>query len=260
MKPDFSEFSYGYAATEELIHQHPGSLVAAPAFPSLIEEGQSGGYDVKIPLRGIPIFLQFKLSDYLERTSAKENRDGVLSVPYYRMHLRATRYSAQHNLLMNLEAKGEAVFYMAPQFHLPEELNMHYLNKNVIENSIAFSPMDIGPLPTDGPHYVVFRSHMGYGFRCSEDPVEVREVGLKEGLLPAMKERGVASRALGTKGFRAIAENMLDSLEEARVRLRPHDKYLDLPGIRRIVENRSPVEAVAYMARAIFDSELIIIK
>lgn len=260
MKPDFSEFSYGYAVTEELIHKHPGSLVAAPAFPSLIEEGQSGGYDVNIPLLGTPVFLQFKLSDYLERTSAKENRDGVLSVPYYRMHLRATRYSAQHNLLMSLEAKGEAVFYMAPQFHLPEKLNMHYLNKSVIKNSIAFSPLDIGPLPTDGPHYVVFRSDMGYGFRCSEDPIGVREVGLRDGLLPAMKERGVASRTLGTKGFQAIAENMLNSLEEVRVRLRPHEEYLDLPGIRRIVENRSPVEAVAYMARTMFDSELIIIK
>jgi hypothetical protein len=117
MSPDFSEFSYGYAVTEEIVASLKAVVVGAPVFPSLYEEGKKGGYDVKIPLAGIPIFLQFKLSDYLKKKSAREYQTGLLGVPYYRMHLRPLRHSDQHNLLLDLEAAGEAVFYIAPEFH-----------------------------------------------------------------------------------------------------------------------------------------------
>lgn len=128
MKPDFSEFSYGYAVTEELVSQDTASVIAAPVFPSLYAEGRKGGgYDVKIPLVGTPVFLQFKLSEQLQRTNAKEHRAGLLSVPYLRMHLRPTRHSDQHNLLLALESSEEAVFYVAPEFVRPDELNSHYL-------------------------------------------------------------------------------------------------------------------------------------
>jgi len=36
MKPDISEFSYGYAITEELIHVQSTPVVAAPVFPTQI--------------------------------------------------------------------------------------------------------------------------------------------------------------------------------------------------------------------------------
>lgn len=71
MHPDFSEFSYGYAVTEELATKNNARVIAAPRFPSFYEEGRKGGYDVKAPLIGKPVFLQFKLSDYLERRNAK---------------------------------------------------------------------------------------------------------------------------------------------------------------------------------------------
>ena len=41
MRPDISEFSYGYALTETLISTVPRRLKAAPVFPSLIEEGKT---------------------------------------------------------------------------------------------------------------------------------------------------------------------------------------------------------------------------
>ncbi len=68
MKPEMSEFSYGYALTDELIHWHGTSLTAAPIFPSLYQEGKSGGgYDVMLQRSGIPLFLQFKLADQMVR-------------------------------------------------------------------------------------------------------------------------------------------------------------------------------------------------
>ncbi|HEB70266.1 MAG TPA: hypothetical protein ENI88_11700 [Desulfobulbus sp.] len=45
MNPDFSEFSYGYAVTEELVTAMKAAVVAAPVFPSLYEEGKKGGYE-----------------------------------------------------------------------------------------------------------------------------------------------------------------------------------------------------------------------
>lgn len=56
MEPDFSEFSYGYAITEELASGKLGPLIGAPVFPSLYKERQSGGYDVQLPLQGAPFF------------------------------------------------------------------------------------------------------------------------------------------------------------------------------------------------------------
>jgi len=43
MRPDFSEFSYGYAVTEEIVTANKATLVAAPLFPSLYKEGKTGG-------------------------------------------------------------------------------------------------------------------------------------------------------------------------------------------------------------------------
>ena len=40
MKPNISEFSYGYALTDELVHSPGSHLVGAPVFPSLYQEGQ----------------------------------------------------------------------------------------------------------------------------------------------------------------------------------------------------------------------------
>ncbi|WP_439868978.1 hypothetical protein [Pseudomonas syringae] len=71
MKPEMSEFSYGFAFTNELIHAPDSHVVAAPEFPSLQKEGKpSGGYDVKIPF-GSPLFLQFKLSHFMARTNSE---------------------------------------------------------------------------------------------------------------------------------------------------------------------------------------------
>ena len=55
MEPEFSEFSYGYALTDELIHWNGTKLKAAPVFPSLYDEGAGKGYDLKLDRQnGVP--------------------------------------------------------------------------------------------------------------------------------------------------------------------------------------------------------------
>lgn len=261
MKPDFSEFSYGYAVTEELISKHKAAVIAAPLFPSLYDEGKAGGgYDVKIPLVGKPVFLQFKLSDQLERSNSKEYKSGLLGLPYYRMHIRPAKHSDQHNLLLDLEASGESVFYIAPEFHLPAELNFFYLNRSVVVNSAAYSPQVIGPMPDDDEHYIVFERGASIGYRCSDEIKEVPKFSLANGLQPILAERGKKSRDLGEGGLRDISNRMLSVLASGEQRLRSRKKSIDIPGLRKIVDNRDPVESIGYMARTFFDAELLILE
>lgn len=260
MKPDFSEFSYGYAVTEELVHRHYATVIAAPKFPSLFDEGKTGGgYDVEIPLSGIPVFLQFKTSDCLARVNAKEHRSGHLNIPYYRMHLRPTKHSNQHNLLLKLEAAGHVVFYIAPEFHHFAELNSFYLSRTIVTHSAAFSPQAIGSLD-DKEHYVVFERGTTFGHLCSEQPVRVGKTSLYEGLHSALIDRGIEARQFGELGLREICQRMLEVVIDREERLNAQQKSIDVEGLRNIVENRSPVESAGYMSRTYFDSELIILK
>ena len=147
MKPWFSEFSYGYAVTEDIVRSE-GPLRAAPSFPSLRREGTQGGFDVKVDLPGLPLFLQFKLSDCMVRESAYEAGENILTTPFYRMHLRPQNRSRQHKLLLDLEATGNAVYYIAPAFHREEEFNQAYTNRSILTDSVMISPSHIGVDPT----------------------------------------------------------------------------------------------------------------
>jgi hypothetical protein len=70
------------------------------------------------------------------RGTAKEIATAGFTPPFYRMHLRPGKHSRQHELLLDLESSGEMVYYAAPHFHLPRELNHAYLNKQVIQSSL----------------------------------------------------------------------------------------------------------------------------
>lgn len=276
MKPDISEFSYGYAVTEELVAKARATVIAAPIFPSLYQEGQKGGgYDVEVPLKGSPIFLQFKLSDHLKRSSAKEHQAGLIGIPYYRMHLRPLKHSDQHNLLLELENSGEAVFYIAPEFYLPAELNKFYLSRTVVNNSAAFSPIDIGTLPDDEEHYVVFEKGSTFGHRCSSEPEKIQRVDLRQGFNNLLKERGIEARPLGLDGLRQLSLKMLKTIEKTTSRNMSPDaaptmvvlsdiRSIATPeeaaGARQIVESRSPIESSAYLARTFFGCELIVVE
>jgi hypothetical protein len=171
MEPNFSEFSFGYALTENFVNRNSGLITGHPIFPSLLEEGRTGGYDLQLPRFGFPLFLQFKLSDYMIRSYA-ENWD-LFNCPHYRMYVRPLRYSNQHNLLRDLESQGNEVYYAAPRFHSSEELNEAYLNSQVIERTAFFSPNDIGALPDDYYHYLAFTRTSRFAYFCSESGKEL---------------------------------------------------------------------------------------
>ena len=175
MLPHYSEFSYGFALTNEIVGLI--TLNAAPIFPSLIEEGKTGGgYDVKLDIPGLPLFLQFKRSEKMMMKSAREYKliqnlvgfssHAGLDTPFFRFPITDSNKSQQHKMLCDLDNGSNLVFYAAPSFYEISELNEAWANKSLIRRSIFVKPIDIGDL-TPGGHTVSWDS-LDNAWLCSE--------------------------------------------------------------------------------------------
>src|SRR5215204_4238499 len=77
---NFSEFSYGFALTHELIVSAPGGVTAAPVFPSLVEEAHVG-FDLMIKLRPRTTarLMVFAKADGSSRYTSSSSCTNVLS-------------------------------------------------------------------------------------------------------------------------------------------------------------------------------------
>lgn len=164
MKSGITEFSYGFSLTYELV-SHYGFASAAPEFPNLRQEAKLG-YDVRLQGGGTPVFLQFKLSEYLTRGTAAAAR--FLGVPHYRFWLMSSRHSAQHSRLLSLERLGQVVLYAAPIFHTAGELDAAFNRRTMVSKSAFFRPRSIGEMPDDGEHSISFTDHGLHACRLSE--------------------------------------------------------------------------------------------
>lgn len=257
MTPDISEFSFGYALTEELVNRPGLAITAAPLFPSLLAEGQTGGgYDVHLPFAGFPLFLQFKLSHCMVKRSAHECQIGLFRPNFYRMHLRPLRHSQQHDLLLDLEGKGHAVFYAAPHFHSPEELNEAYMSGDVANRCLFVRPSDIGTLPDDGDHHISFKA--GQPAYLFSEPRLVREES---------KSREDFDRDL-LEGFSRypIIDGRRESLSELAsdlfscVKSRIYQFEWMQPDAIRQLTQREPRLQIGYITRTFFGCDVLLVR
>ena len=246
MKPQFSEFSYGYAITEELVQKLGYLIVGSPIFPSLQDEGKKGGgYDLKLPTSGKPIYIQFKISHYMIGLNAKEH--SLFSSSYYRMHLYASKHSNQHMMLQELEKRGEYVICIAPEFHTVAELNRNYIARTNINNSSAFSPIDIN-LPDDGEHYIAFDRKLNHGYLCSDEPKEIEILSLKNGIRGLLDKKKADSMRIDD----SFIGNRLDIVIDIIKSLYGTDIHLP--------RQAHPSSAyLGYLLRTFFDAQLVII-
>ena len=246
MKPDLSEFSYGFALTSELIQRCNLQSLGAPIFPSLKREGKTGGgYDVRLPF--IPVFLQFKLSDYLTTRRALDfDRFGG---PYYRFKLRALSYSKQHDLLLELEKEWSTVYYAAPRFHTSSELNKAFALGRVHKQSVFVRPSSIGALPDESEHTVSFGPSGMVGVLRSE-PVEIDISGDEV----FESNGGINFIAGGSQAYSALAEKLF----EVYLRVASPDGDNDLYVLREQASFLSPQEYVRSIAVILFDCELLV--
>ena len=258
MKPNISEFSYGYAVTDELIHWRGLPITASPIFPSLYQEGQpGGGYDLLLQLGGLPLFLQFKLSDYMVLRNAREAQAGRLSVPYYRMHLRPKRHSAQHEMLLDLEnTTRELVYYVAPAFHDSSELNDAYWDHEVGSRSMWMRPSDIGPLPDDDDHTVAFDDPRSPPVFCSEPreidaPVDFDSFSKR--IIAQLKGRGEI--ALQPDNLERLAETLQAIARKTR-EIRTQETSQTVDDIRQ----RNSIEQIAFFAQIFLAAQFYVVR
>jgi hypothetical protein len=134
MKLGYTEFSFGYAFTENLVRSSATGPKKAPVFPNLVQEAHKG-YDVRIDLPGLPLFFQYKLPELMKRDTAREiatyNLTGI-TVPFFRMPLMPSGLSRQHELLIKLEKKyPKTVLYASPRMQDRRAFNSAYVNGEV---------------------------------------------------------------------------------------------------------------------------------
>ena len=260
MDATFSEFSYGFAVTREIASGRFGSLTGAPVFPSQYREGRTGGgYDVNLPVQGIPLFLQFKLSHCLVRSSASEWHK--FGHPYYRMYLRPLRHSNQHALLTDLQNQGNSVYYVAPRFHTVEELNEAYGNGDILERSAFFPPASIslGNPPDIDVHYMAFHPSGKPHFLCSQQPKETKEgyTGKEVAEIERIRVKDRRSK-VDEIFFEGIADAVLDVLTERSANT-GRAKDLQSRLNQRNAPFREAAEFAAYLTRVFLDAELFVV-
>lgn len=253
MRPLISEFSYGYALTEQLVSLNRSRIKVAPVFPSLYKEGKDGyGYDVSIQWGSIPVFLQFKLSDYMTgRSNSEEIKQGLFKGSFYRMHLRSRKHSRQHDLLLKLEKKKTHVYYVTPLFYTLEELNDYYVNNQIIANSTFITPHSIGMIKDDDNHHISFQE-AGKPFYIFSEPRELGRLPSFETFFERINLR--LESIILENIWQETTEDMLEILLEYQI-INEQNRGL----IIEIISNRSSIQKVAYLAQAFFESQLFIV-
>lgn len=234
MVPEISEFSYGFALTNELVRW--AELSAAPIFPSLVAEGgPGGGYDVKLDRPGAPLFLQFKRSECMTRRSAREwkmvkDLGGRLSIPFYRFPITQALKSDQHELLLALDTTPNLVFYAAPRFHALGEIDQAWQDAAVSARSVFVAPSEIGSLDEDR-HCVAFDAARTW--ICSE-PREIRALTSRDLLEKLKGALDQDERPLGEK-----LPELSGRMREAEVRGRERAEAKRRDYERRLEEARA---------------------
>jgi hypothetical protein len=263
MSPEISEFSYGFALTNELVGW--ADLRTAPIFPNLVEEGRAGGgYDVKLDLPGVPMYLQFKRAECMKTRNAKEIQDGAsLGTPFHRFQLMDRAMSQQHQLLLQLDDGTNQVYYTAPRFHTFAEINSAWSTNSITSRSIFIKPQDIGPL-SPGSHTVAFDRTSAY--LCS-DPKSVAFLdadGLRKKLVLRLESEKLPLR----KRLRAYvdqATHVANEIEEeaadsGAIQLRAELESSSLRRSRPLSSDEQLLRVLSDLAAQIFGSQLVVVQ
>ena len=204
---------------------------------------------------GVPLFLQFKLSDQMTRRTCREVRQGGFNVPCYRMHLRPARSSPQHEMLLDLERAGQDVYYCAPVFHQPEELDDAFRQGAVCARSIWIRPSAIGPLPDDRDHHVSFEPGRRWMRFSEPQPIDGKREfeDVEKHLADRLREYGRA----------AISEERLEELVDviARIADKRHDIGLrERDASRDTAGAAASLQRVAYYGSVFLESQLFVVQ
>ncbi len=249
--PDFTELTFGYVFLREFEQDyvHGGRFPKAPDFISQWDEA-SAGYDVEIALSdSTPVYLQLKRSFVLIQRNAKEIRDGKFYFPrVYRMYLHKRARYCQHRALQNLEAQGNAVFYVTSQMYESEELADAYDTMSVVsQGSALFSPNQITLPNYTENHHVSFKAEDQFGYIYSREPERFRRkfMGIDR-LLPVLREK-----RLSLDDNRKL---LSDTVNFFSARLNVRDP------VRKLIVERPVEQQASILAYFLLDAQLTFVK
>ena len=261
MKLDYTEFSFGYAFTENLILSYAKPR-SAPYFPNLRQEAKLG-YDVCIDFPGCPLFFQYKLPELMSRDTAKELSHpclkGKLKAPFFRMHL----MSNQHEQLIKLEKDWkDSVYYATPRMENICLFNDAYINEEVHKRSFLFSPVDIDQLPDNRKHSIAYCDKGAWV--CSE-PRKIKTFTFKDieaKIVESLKEsRRSSLESVANEIRKKILEPIPPHFKEYASQIEEQiiAKFSERPEIdsrtRRVVRNLLVARKIAFLA---FGLEMVI--
>ena len=142
MKAGFYEFEFTVAFIHDFLKKSEAlGSQAMVGLPTPAEEAQVG-YDASLATNGYPRFFQFKRPDYIGAGLGNQ-RWHYPDQPYYRINITPHESSHQHNLLVNLAKRGYEVYYVAPIFHDPQQLDRHRNAEEIMEQSIWVPTQDL---------------------------------------------------------------------------------------------------------------------
>ncbi len=173
MRPTFSEFTFGFGISREILKLLEKNTIRAPVFPSLLEEADLG-YDVKFSFIGSSLFLQFKTSDYLEKPNAKYWNE--FKGPHFRFRLYRLDRSSQHNRLVLLAEKEPHVYYCAPLFNSEADFSTFFLKEELSDKSVAVPLGKLGVLTDTRQHHFVYTASIGMTKSPSNEPLALSSI------------------------------------------------------------------------------------
>lgn len=261
---EFSESSFGYALVDNIMHGGFNVSATAPIFPSLRAEGSAGGgYDVKIPARPVPLFLQFKIP----KVSSKAVED--LERPCFRMPIRTSPIN-QHKMLIQLEKKGNEVLYATPKFLKQDEFDCYYESRRIVDNTAFFRPSNIGELDSKS-HHVAYDSHHLHAWVQSEPQMHEFSHDIHTLIARIANVCNSALQQNSEQFINRVLENMVEIIARNGIRRIVSEKEYfrkynlphnggDLLSIScEVEEGEHSLDRIAYLSRRYFGCEFFVI-
>ncbi|MFA5007418.1 MAG: hypothetical protein WC509_08170 [Candidatus Izemoplasmatales bacterium] len=154
MDSQFSEIQFGFGLLREIVDgPFFGRLENSPFMPTQNKE-KILGYDARLD-KCRPLFLQFKRSEMLTRSTA--NEWSVFGNPYYRIEIYPDSVTHQHNLLVSLANQfGNSVFYAAPMFITENDFLNHYTNKTIQDHTKFINCRRLSTISGSTAHHICF--------------------------------------------------------------------------------------------------------
>lgn len=246
MKRKVSEFSYGFVLTHELVNAYGFRPTDAP---SPAGKKKKRGDESEATRLGYPLYIQFKASEYMKRRNAGESK--LVGLPYFRFALHRKTQSNQHQLLIELEKKGNTVFYATPKIHEAVNLNSAFFDKQVAALSLFVSPSEIGELPDSEAHRVVFSQRMNDVYLCPPGRKLERTIhgeGFAKAIQALTKAR--EPRVIDEECFLSLASEMVSLVS-------PNRRIFD--ELSRGKFRMTAATFANYLAKTLFDCELLVI-